>query len=113
MSTELKKIIVDLKKRVDNLTNELKQLRSFLSKMNSKKNNPYKWHRYYNRENREKNTKTQIKPDEKKLIEKNNQPHLENEKFTQDKSHYHQKNYESLKSKKPEKIEFNKSSKRK
>ena len=60
MSSELKNIIIDLRKRVDILTKELKVVRSFLSKMNEKRHNPYKWNRYYNRDNQEKTQKIKL-----------------------------------------------------
>lgn len=109
MSTELKNIIVDLKKRIDNLTKELKELRSLLSKNNNKRQTPYKWNRYYNHDNREKNANNQTKPDEKKVIEKICQRDSENVKLLQHKSHCHQKNYESSKSNKIQPMEIDNS----
>ena len=108
MSTELKQIIVDLRKRVDILTKELKTLRSSLSKMNNRRQNPYKWNRYYNHDKQEKNTKNQTKPHEKNMIKENCQPNLKNEKFDQRKSKLHDKIHESSKSKKPEPMEIDK-----
>ena len=110
MSSELKNIIIDLRKRVDILTKELKVVRSFLSKMNEKRHNPYKWNRYYNRDNQEKNTKNQTKPHEKRVIEKNCQPDSKNVKFLQRKSQIHQKIHESSKLNQPEPMEVDKSS---
>ena len=104
MSTELKHIIVELKKRVDILTEELKVLHSFFSKMNKRRQNPYKWYRYYNHDKREKNTKNQTKPLEKKVIKENCQPYSKNEKFVHPESKFHQKIHS--KSIKPEPMEI-------
>lgn len=102
-----------MKKRIDNLTKELQDLRSLLSKNNNKRQNPYKWNRYYNHENRVKNPKNQTKPDEEKVIEKNCQRDLENMKLLQQKSHCHQKIHESSKSNKIQPMEIDKSLHRK
>lgn len=108
MSTELKQIIFDLRKRVDILTKELKVLRSSLSKMNNTRRNPYKWNRYYNHDKQEKITENQTKPHEKKVIKENCQSNLKNAKVVQRKSKFQDKIHESFKSKKPEPMEIEK-----
>lgn len=103
MSTELKKVIVDLKKKVENLTKELKTLRSFLIEMNKK--NPYKWNKYYNQT---KETKNQIEI-ERKI---NNQGKKMDNKLVNPQFKFKQSFQAASKSgdKKPEPMEVDKSS---
>lgn len=111
MSTELKKEIVDLKIRVDNLTIELKILRSLLSKISNRKNeNPYKYYGGQNRySNSDENSNNGFNRNEKRETKINRQPNLGYEKFLQRQSQFYRKVEESSQSKKSEPMLVNKS----